>query len=239
MSSYKKLTCKGTLRRVYRLDISTVSHIGIFDPALWTIAPLTYSLVQLFPSSPLPFVNKYTVYTFTVCKGEGGYGVLALRQINICREVPLQINYFRWPHFASPSMRFIFLQVFGWDNYSKHWFRASCWRSFRKSGKFTMSDTISPAENWLWEITSDLVQVLKVDIIQGLAITRGKIKDWCKYFCSPKFYKIYKLHKIPWNILTLFCAAVYKPDPYVRVRVVGTPNPAQETRHITNTLTPR
>jgi hypothetical protein len=51
----KKLTCKGTLRqvfiRVYRLEGDTVSHIGIFDPALWTIAPFPFSLVQL---SPLP-----------------------------------------------------------------------------------------------------------------------------------------------------------------------------------------
>jgi hypothetical protein len=55
----KKLTCKGTLRkvviRVYRLEIAnflcTVSHVGIFDPAS-TVAPLTISLVQL--SIPLP-----------------------------------------------------------------------------------------------------------------------------------------------------------------------------------------
>ncbi len=38
-------------------------------------------------------------------------------------------------------------------------------------------------------ICSELVQVLKVDIIQGLAITRGKIKDWRKYFLSPKTYE--------------------------------------------------
>ncbi len=27
----------------------TVSHVGIFDPALWTVAPVTFSLVHLSP----------------------------------------------------------------------------------------------------------------------------------------------------------------------------------------------
>jgi hypothetical protein len=40
-------------------------------------------------------------------------------------------------------------------------------------------------------------------------------------------------------IHSYLCIIVYKPDPYVRVRVVGTPNPAQETKHIPNTLNPR
>jgi hypothetical protein len=72
MSSSKKLTRKGTLRQVfiivYRLEIAnflcTFSHVGIFNPALGSVlsyvAPLPFSLVQL---SPLPCVNKYTVYT--------------------------------------------------------------------------------------------------------------------------------------------------------------------------------
>ncbi len=39
--------------RVYRLgNGDTVSHVDIFDPALWTVALLTFSLVKL---SPLPF----------------------------------------------------------------------------------------------------------------------------------------------------------------------------------------
>jgi hypothetical protein len=49
-----------------------VSHVGSFDPALCTIAPLTVSLVQLPPPHLLPCVNKYTVYTYTVCMGGGG-----------------------------------------------------------------------------------------------------------------------------------------------------------------------
>jgi hypothetical protein len=70
--------------------------------------------------SPLPCVKKYTiysiqytVYTYTVCKGE--YGVLGLRQINTCREVPLQVNIFRWRHFALPSVSLIFLRHLGSD----------------------------------------------------------------------------------------------------------------------------
>ena len=39
-----------------------------FRTALWTIAPLTFSLVS---SPPLPCVNKYDVYTYTVCKRGG------------------------------------------------------------------------------------------------------------------------------------------------------------------------
>ncbi len=48
-------------------------HVGNFDPALCTVAPLTFSLVKISPLPPLPCVNKYTVqiYTDTVCKGEG------------------------------------------------------------------------------------------------------------------------------------------------------------------------
>ncbi len=101
----KKLTCKGTLRqvfiRVYRLEIQYVMLI-FFDPALWTVAPLSFSLV---PQSPFACVNKYTVYTCTVCKGGGEHGVLGLRQINTCRSI-----FFRWQHFALPSMSLIFLR---------------------------------------------------------------------------------------------------------------------------------
>ncbi len=57
----KKLTCKGTLRRCLLefIDRRSVSHVSIFDPALWTSAPLTFSLVHLTPS-PFP-VSKYSI----------------------------------------------------------------------------------------------------------------------------------------------------------------------------------
>jgi hypothetical protein len=46
-----------------------VGHVGIFDSALWTVAPLTFSLVQLSPTlSPFP-VSKYK-YIQTVGGGK-------------------------------------------------------------------------------------------------------------------------------------------------------------------------
>ena len=52
-----ELTCKGTLRqvfiRVYTGD--TFSHVGIFDPALGTVAPLSFFLVELSPPPSPPF----------------------------------------------------------------------------------------------------------------------------------------------------------------------------------------
>jgi hypothetical protein len=50
-----------------------VSHVGIFDPALWTVAPLTFSLVHSPPPSPLPCVKVQ--YIQTVCGWEGVGGV--------------------------------------------------------------------------------------------------------------------------------------------------------------------
>ncbi len=52
----KKLTCKGTLRQVF-ISLwtgDTVGHVSIFDPALRTVAPLIFSLVQLSPLPPFP-----------------------------------------------------------------------------------------------------------------------------------------------------------------------------------------
>ncbi len=44
----KRLTCKGIMRQMF----IRVSHVDIFDPALWTVTPLPFSLVQLFPFPP-------------------------------------------------------------------------------------------------------------------------------------------------------------------------------------------
>ncbi len=60
--------------RVYRLD--TVSLVGFFDPALWTIAPLTYFLVHLPPPPPPP-KSKYSMYRQCVAgRGWGCWVVL-------------------------------------------------------------------------------------------------------------------------------------------------------------------
>ncbi len=95
MSSSKKLTCKGTLLQVYQLKIAnfllTFSHVGIFNPALWSVL------------SPSLWFNSPPRRSFTLCiwpdseptklldhpikKLRRGGG---LKQINTCRKVPLQ-----------------------------------------------------------------------------------------------------------------------------------------------------
>jgi hypothetical protein len=63
MSSYKKLTCKGTLRQMFiTVYVDTASHVRIFDPAL-----LTLPLVQLLPPPPLPPPCVKVQYIQTVC----------------------------------------------------------------------------------------------------------------------------------------------------------------------------
>ncbi len=51
------------------------------------------------PSSPPPCMST----RIQCVRGGGGYGFLSLRQVNICRKVPLQVNFFRWWHFALVS----------------------------------------------------------------------------------------------------------------------------------------
>ncbi len=55
----------------------TISHVGISDPALWTVAPLTFSLVQLSLSSPPPPVWISMLYTRIQCVRRGGMGFWA------------------------------------------------------------------------------------------------------------------------------------------------------------------
>jgi hypothetical protein len=43
----------------------------VFLTQLCEQLPLTYSLWLALPLPPLPCVNKYTVYKYTVCKGGG------------------------------------------------------------------------------------------------------------------------------------------------------------------------
>ncbi len=76
-----KLTCKGTLRqefiRVYRLEIQSVICIS------WTVATLTFSLLQL--TSPSPFrVPKYNIYK--QCVAGRGWVVLSLVGDHILQE---------------------------------------------------------------------------------------------------------------------------------------------------------
>jgi hypothetical protein len=69
----KKLTCTKTLRqvfiRVYRMEIQSVVY---FRPRFVNCRPSNLISGSTLPHPPLPCVNKYTVYTYTVCKGGGG-----------------------------------------------------------------------------------------------------------------------------------------------------------------------
>ncbi len=76
----KKFTCKGTWRqvliRVYRQETQSVMlDFWYFDPALWTIAPLTFSLIHL-PPSPFP-VSKYMYTVYRQCVSGRRWGVLS------------------------------------------------------------------------------------------------------------------------------------------------------------------
>ncbi len=139
MSSSKNWPVKGLCGRCLSefIDEIPVSHVGIFDPALWTVAPLPISLVQL---SPLPCVKVKYVQTVCGCEwGGGGCCVLletifcrsltlpiwpdseptklldhpkqisegGLRQKDTCRKVRLQISFFRWQYFALVSIQLI------------------------------------------------------------------------------------------------------------------------------------
>jgi hypothetical protein len=53
----------GVYQSLYTGD--TVSPVGIFDPALWTVSPVPFYLVQLSPSPPFP-VSKYSLYRLCV-----------------------------------------------------------------------------------------------------------------------------------------------------------------------------
>ncbi len=78
--------------RVYILG-DTVKSCWYFRPALWTIAPLTFSVVSSLSS--LPCVNKYNVYTYTVCVGGGVIGKEGgLRQIKNLPQSPFTDQFF-------------------------------------------------------------------------------------------------------------------------------------------------
>jgi hypothetical protein len=92
MSSSKKIDLKRTLRQVFIRFID-----WIYSQSFWYFRPglelLRLSLSHWF-NSPLPCVNEFIAYTYTKCKGGGGwYGGLGLRHLNTCRKVPLQTTF--------------------------------------------------------------------------------------------------------------------------------------------------
>ncbi len=131
---WKKLTYKETLRQVCRLQIANfyrVTHVGISDPVFWTVAALTFSLVQL-PPSRLPCVKVQ-------CVAGRGWGVLSpvgdhiLQEFNTLyltrfrtykivdhpklkprmwvasdrSKLAAKVNCLRWRHFAVVSLQLI------------------------------------------------------------------------------------------------------------------------------------
>ncbi len=70
-----------------------------FRPELWTVALLTFSLVQLHTPASLPCVNKDIVYTCTVWKGRRVWGS-GLQTDKHLPQSPFTGNFFRWRHFA-------------------------------------------------------------------------------------------------------------------------------------------
>jgi hypothetical protein len=68
--------------RVYRLEIQSV--IWVFSTGFVNYCPSNLLSGYLSRLPPLPFVNKYTIYTYTGCKVGGVWGHRrggALRQI--------------------------------------------------------------------------------------------------------------------------------------------------------------
>jgi hypothetical protein len=61
--------------RVYRREIQSV--MLVFSTGFVNYCPSTFCLIRS-PPPCLPCVNKYTVYTYTVCKGGGEYGIIGV-----------------------------------------------------------------------------------------------------------------------------------------------------------------
>ncbi len=189
MSSSKKLTCKGTLWhvfiKVYRLERQ--SNSWYFRPLQLCellCAPLPFSLVQV---SSYPHFPVWTsiLYTRIVCKGGGrGDGVLGLRQINTCRKVPLQVNFFRWQNFALPSMSLNFLR-----------FRHSRICSISSQIK-TNSDGVSSNHNRHESYTLYSGRLLK-KYCKRLSLTLG----WPKVLSVASI--VQKLHRWVWSEVTV------------------------------------
>ncbi len=80
-----------------------------YSQSCWYLRP---SFVKCCPSDLLSgsTLHPSTPYLCEYVCGGGGYGVLGLRQINTCRKVPLQVNFYMTT-FALPSMNLVFLRV--------------------------------------------------------------------------------------------------------------------------------
>ncbi len=131
-----------------RHPIDTVSHVGIFDPALWTV-----SLIQLSPFHLFP-VWLSILHTRTQCVRGGGYEVLGLRQINTCRKVPIFLSIlFRWRNFALPFISLILVLSMPFCKLCK------------TTNKFSLLYSLTEISVWPDEVKSmDPVKVRKVNM---------------------------------------------------------------------------
>ncbi len=98
------MTCKGTLRQVF---------IRVYRQSCWYFWPsfvncCPFNLIFYSTLPPLPCV-KYTVYTYTVCKG-GEYGGSGPQTDKHLPESPFTGQFFIWWHYALSSMSLIFLR---------------------------------------------------------------------------------------------------------------------------------
>ncbi len=83
----------------------------------------SFCLVQ-FPPPPPPFpvwisILHTRLHTVQCVRRGGGDRDLSFRQINTCRKVPLQANFFRWRHFALPSISLLFSTAVGMKQISQ------------------------------------------------------------------------------------------------------------------------
>ncbi len=91
-SSCKEFTCKLTFWQVFirvYTTRDTFSHVGIFDPALWTVAPLTFSLVQFWRVEPPSLCHS----VYRQCVAGRGWVYWVLLETIFCRSLTLCI----WP----------------------------------------------------------------------------------------------------------------------------------------------
>jgi hypothetical protein len=80
----------------------------IYYQSCWYFRP---SFVNYCPSPSLWF-NSPSPYTYTVCKVWGSEPQTNKHLPR--RKVPLQVIFFRWRHFAKPSMSLNFLRMYAW-----------------------------------------------------------------------------------------------------------------------------
>ncbi len=90
----KKSTCKGTLRKMF-IKVHGLIRCWYFRPSFVNCCPSNLLSGSTVPP-PLSCMNKYTVYTYTVCKG-GGRGSRPQTD-NHLPQSPFTGQFFWWRH---------------------------------------------------------------------------------------------------------------------------------------------